>query len=79
MIKEIKLFNQEMLEFLEYKRKKLIRPTQTKNILPRKNKLPLSPHLYLKKLEKTGASHHQTTQDLLQSFLLKIPNGWKLQ
>jgi len=79
MIKEIKLFNQEMLEVLECKREKLIRSTQTKKILPRKNSLPLWPHLYLKELEKMGASHHPTTQDLLQSFLLKMPNGWKLQ
>ena len=78
-IKEIKQFNQEMLEVLECKREKPIRSTQTKKILPRKNSLSLWPHLYLKKLEKMEANHHQTTQDLVQSFLLKKPNGWKLQ
>ena len=67
MIKEIKLFNQEMLEVLECKREKLIRSTQTKKILPRQNSFPLA-SLVLEKLEKMGASHHQTTQDLLQSF-----------
>ena len=49
MIKEIKLFNQKMLEVLEYKKEKLIRSTQTKKILPRQNNLPLWPHLYVKK------------------------------
>ena len=68
-----------MLEVLEYKREKLIRSTQTKKILPRKNNLPLWPHLYLKKLEKMGkkhekmgANHHQATQNLFQRFLSKL-------
>ena len=52
MFKEIKLFNQEMLEVLECKREKLIRSTQIKKILPRQNSLPLWPHLYLKNLRK---------------------------
>ena len=57
-----------MLEVLECKREKLIRSTQTKKNLPRKNSFPIWPHLYMKELEKTGASHHPTTQDLLQAF-----------